>query len=191
MSIARFPLFFILSVFLSLVVAALWIRSYIITEWHCVAGLGCLGCSLTFHPIAGEVEIVVDCPPDPSRASSYSGCRVLPTMRRPDMRKRYHTAGFAIEPTRHFPPTPTKPERFSTDIVLPYYFVALLTGIPLVFFSIRELKFRRQAVALRRGLCANCGYDLRESPNRCPECGLQLRPHQRVGRARSVFPYQL
>jgi hypothetical protein len=55
-----------------------------------------------------------------------------------------------------------------TFVTLPYWFLALLTATPVVlkWRSLSRLRRRR-----RLGLCLRCGYDLRASPQRCPECG--------------------
>ena len=59
----------------------------------------------------------------------------------------------------------------ATVVVVPFYQMALATGlVPLVWlatFTVRR-RLRRRATP---GLCASCGYDLRASPGRCPECG--------------------
>jgi hypothetical protein len=55
-------------------------------------------------------------------------------------------------------------------ITAPSWFIVIVTGL-LPIWSI--LKWRRAKQESRRqaGLCPSCGYDLRASPECCPECG--------------------
>ena len=56
-------------------------------------------------------------------------------------------------------------------VSLPFWSLAALTGFP---FLLSAVTFRRRCRAARRskGLCVHCGYDLRATPDRCPECGI-------------------
>lgn len=54
---------------------------------------------------------------------------------------------------------------------IPYWFVMALSSVLPLLWVRRRLIRRRQWSRLNQGLCTMCGYDLRASPERCPECG--------------------
>jgi hypothetical protein len=58
-----------------------------------------------------------------------------------------------------------------TAIIVPYWFVALLSMISAVMSGISMGGKIRTARRVRTGHCLACGYDLRATPDRCPECG--------------------
>ena len=62
---------------------------------------------------------------------------------------------------------------------MPYWLLILTTGIlPFAYFVRAGLLRRQQRLARSKGLCRQCGYDLRASKERCPECGTAITAEQ-------------
>jgi hypothetical protein len=84
---------------------------------------------------------------------------------------------YAASSARYFPA-----QRIATRVrmlVIPYWAVVAATAI---LPSTALLRMMRRMTRRRRGLCRNCGYDLRASSERCPECGAIVTKGNTKGR---------
>lgn len=66
----------------------------------------------------------------------------------------------------------------SFEVALPHWLWVLLAAIPPLIWTRCRLRDRQNTQA---GLCITCGYDLRASTERCPECGTAITHAQGLG----------
>lgn len=147
--------------------AAVWCRGYFVTD-VCYYRHG--GPLVAFDSRRGDLSLLVQ----HRRGSAFYGLRhrsfethfypLRVQLRRPPDTREWHVAGFAW--------------RSSADAghwvaTVPCWFVALGTGaLPAVRLGATRFRGSRAL----RGACPSCGYDLRATPDRCPECGVPARP---------------
>jgi hypothetical protein len=187
------------SLILALAVAALWVRSEIIVQdeliWNNRAPAERRTSGVMIRSRLGEMSVGwgeqvfvtrayfdMENPPEPS--SRPTAPHTLPTQPglhyvvrrfpRPTPQPagtfwqrrgfRFVRDGPTPSPRGTVPSTET-----SVDVRVPHWLLLL------AFAALPGVRVTRRSRATRRGnsgLCASCGYDLRATPGRCPECGM-------------------
>jgi hypothetical protein len=66
--------------------------------------------------------------------------------------------------------TPSQYRATATLYAIPYWMPAAVAAVPAIVWLARRLRARRRT---ETGRCLRCGYDLRATPGRCPECGTE------------------
>jgi hypothetical protein len=82
--------------------------------------------------------------------------------------------------TDMIPPIDIYPAQRATEtsIVLPYWAIICASLVLPTFVVFRWMRDRRRSINVKRGLCRRCGYDMRMTPDRCPECGWTTIPQK-------------
>ena len=169
-----FNLLTALSLLLCVAVAGLWARSLVRQDVVSYAG----DAVWSLESGGGELRLRVDCVTSHRRFEYHSGrpnsLRWIMKGQRLEKRElRLLGFGYGTFRERMAPswrdPTGRMTPLWKVQIgSVPYWFILVLAaGLPVRSALKRRVRHGRR----RWGACTACGYDLRATPGRCPECG--------------------
>jgi hypothetical protein len=75
----------------------------------------------------------------------------------------------------------SRSSRQSWSLVSPWWVPCAASAVLPAFRLVQHARARRRDRRIRGNLCADCGYDLRSSPGRCPECGAAVPANAQAG----------
>ena len=173
-----FNLLFALSVLLCVATVALWVRSYWVADTLVYTRRSGAPASVTLWSSSGYVTLRSWQPPDRSAfrvqqrgwvyghgpAAKNEPSRFLGS---PDSRRFLGAVYFDFTWTRQNSPFNGVRER---AVLVPCWMQTVVYGA-LGLVRLLSINRRRRAARAAAGLCMACGYDLRATPGRCPECG--------------------
>src|SRR5207237_336728 len=88
-------------------------------------------------------------------------------MNSPDAKAKWAALGFAYGRAE----STTIPGPRATFVQVPYWAVVVASTLLPAAWFVRHRGFARRRRRADAGQCLTCGYDLRQTPQRCPECG--------------------
>jgi hypothetical protein len=140
----------ILSLLLCLATVGLWVRSYWAADF--AGRYNGRGRIFALVSTMGSIEISATPSGNGSFAGVYYGR---------DKADRWGSVASTMRFGAHFGP-------IESWVLFPHWFAGLLFAVLPTLRLRAILRTRREN---RIGLCQHCGYDLRATPDRCPECG--------------------
>ena len=158
---------FIVSMVLCIGLCVAWIRSFWVADaWGWSSGKRSVQCGFAGGRLRLDTTLLGEdggqWPGSSLAHVEYKASMDPPTHRLP---ARLGNLGFAYERR-------SQPHNYTSSLLLiPLWaLVALLAALSLLLR--RLARWAMQAERRARGLCPNCGYDIRATPGVCPECGL-------------------
>lgn len=180
------------SLTLAVAATAMWVRSHDTEDEHrYISEVAGQDTYLYVISYPGQLAIKVTPeyppePPDQSGATDWRWCREYEQRDRlfSGGRSSYQMAGIGIEAGED-----VLFDYFGTEVTCRGYAVAVpYLGLALVFsvlparYLVRHVRRRYRRA---NSLCVECGYDLRASSGRCPECGRAFAQH--TGHRRGIW----
>lgn len=162
----------IASAILCVIIFVLWIRSYFIMD-GCGAELHGLDWMMSSAVGAADMEVdnagLFDSFHHDSVDIGRHNLWLLMRASRP-----FYGLGFRLDLHKATPPylAPTAGQYHGMSAAIPFWFGVVAAGLPLSRRAFITCRKRRRKLA---GRCLLCGYDLRVSVERCPECGAVVR----------------